>query len=1079
MPLNFDYRCAQRVLSRSGSRWRLVIIWRTHALDPAIRTKCGNLKEVKYVEEYGTGGLRLPDNIANILFLRQRCLTVTQQNPSQPAGRGLKKNQRRGALVPTLVVLAVIAVAIVILAQFWTEWLWFDQIGFLQVLRTRWVVKALLFVIGGAVMGAGVWASIYIAWRHRPIYAPSTPQQVVLDRYRASLEPLRKIIMIGAPILIGLFAGASLASQWETVLLWLNAQPFHEVDPQFGIDISFFVFSLPWWKFLTGFLMAVVILALITGAAVHYLYGGIRIGGTGEPMTRTARLHLAILAAVFTLLIGVNYWLDRYTLLSKSGGKFDGASYSDIHAVLPAKGILAGISIFVALLFIAAAFRSDWKLPALGVGLMVLSGLVVGAAYPALVQRFQVEPNAQQLEKEFIQRNIDATLFAYGLDDVDVTRYEAKTDAEKGALRKDAEATASIRLLDPTIVSPSFRQLQQNKQYYNFPDTLAVDRYTVGDEKRDTVIAVRELDLNGLEASERTWVNERTVYTHGYGVVAAFGNTTQGDGRPSFYQRGIPSTGELGDYEPRIYFGQRSPDYSIVGAPEGTTPWELDYPDDDAPTGQVNNTYEGDGGPSIGNFWNKLLFAIKFGDEKILFSDRVNTESQILFDRDPSERVEKVAPWLTLDGRVYPAVVDERVVWIVDGYTTTNDYPYSQSTSLETATRDTLTESTSTIQALAPQRANYVKNSVKATVDAYSGEVKLYAWQPEDPILKTWESVYPGSVSPMDEISSELMSHIRYPEDLFKIQRQLLTKYHVSDADAFYSGQDFWLQPTEPTQGENSRVLQPPYYLTLQMPNQDEPQFSLTSSFITGGERNVLTGFLAADAEAGNEAGKPREGYGKLRLLELPRDLTVPGPGQVQNNFDANSRVSETLNLLNRGNSTVLKGNLLTLPVGEGLLYVQPVYVQSSQGTKFPLLQKGRVAFGENVGCADNLEEALDQIFDGDSGAEADGNGHVPDDEEGTDVLPEGEVPDDETPEGETPDGEAPDEGEEPDLPEVVGDAHEQLAAALTKARDALAESDEALKAGDFAAYGAAQDKLQEALEEAFAAETDIEKAAN
>ncbi|HLS04086.1 MAG TPA: UPF0182 family protein [Actinomycetales bacterium] len=997
---------------------------------------------------------------------------MTQQSSDRPAGHPTSRNRRRGALIPTLVVLAVLAIAVVILAQFWTEWLWFDQIGFIQVLRTRWIVKALLFVIGGLVMGAAIWGSIYLAWRNRPIYAPSTPQQVVLDRYRASLEPLRKLVMIAGPIVIGLFAGASLSSQWETVLLWLNGQPFNQTDPQFGMDISFFVFQLPWWKYVVGFLMAVVILALIVGAATHYLYGGIRIGGSGDPMTRTARLHLAILAAVFTLLIGANYWLDRYTLMSDTSGKFDGASYSDIHAVLPSKGILAGISIFVALLFIAAAFRSDWKLPALGVGLMVLSGIVVGAAYPALIQRFQVEPNAQQLEKEFIQRNIDATLFAYGMDDIEITRYEAKTDAEAGALRKDAEATASIRLLDPTIVSPSFRQLQQNKQYYNFPDTLAVDRYTVGDEKRDTVIAVRELDLNGLPASDRTWVNERTVYTHGYGVVAAFGNTTQGDGRPSFYQRGIPSTGELGDYEPRIYFGQRSPSYSIVGAPEGTTPWELDYPDDEAATGQVNNTFSGDGGPSIGSFWNKLLFAIKFGDEKILFSDRVNSESQILFDRDPATRVEKVAPWLTLDGRVYPAIVDERVVWIVDGYTTTDKYPYSESMSLESATRDAITETTTTIQALAPQRANYVKNSVKATVDAQNGEVTLYAWQPDDPILKTWEAVYPGSVKPIADISSELMSHIRYPEDLFKVQRQLLTRYHVSDAEAFYSGQDFWLQPTEPTQGENSRILQPPYYLTLQMPGQESPEFSLTSSFITGGERNVLTGFLAADAEAGDEAGKPREGYGKLRLLELPRDLTVPGPGQVQNNFDANSRVSETLNLLNRGNSTVLKGNLLTLPVGGGLLYVQPVYVQSSQGTKFPLLQKVLVAFGENVGFADTLDEALDQIFGGDSGVNADGNGQAPD----GDV----DIPDDiDEPDAPEPDTEEPDGGEEPEIPEAVGDAHEQLAVALQKAREAMAESQEALTAGDFAAYGAAQDKLQEALEDAFAAEAEIEKAAN
>lgn len=1000
---------------------------------------------------------------------------MSQTSAPRPAAggpQGPRPQRRRGALIPTLVVLAVLAVIVVISAQFWTEWLWFDQSGFIQVLRTRWVMKALLFIAGGAVMGGAVWLSMWIAWRNRPVYAPSTPQQVVLDRYRASIEPLRKLVMIGAPILIGIFAGVSTSNQWETALLWWNGESFGETDPEFGIDIGFFVFTLPWLKFVVFYLMAVVVLAAIAGGATHYLYGGIRVGGSGDLLTRTARLHSAILAAVFTLLIGANYWLGRYELLSQSGGKFDGASYTDIHAVLPAKGILAGVAVLVAALFIAAAFRGDWKLPALGVGLMVLSGIVVGAAYPALIQRFQVEPNAQQLEKEYIQRNIDATQNAYGMEDIEVTRYEAETDAEEGALRKDAETAASIRLLDPTIVSPSFRQLQQNKQYYNFPDTLAVDRYTVGDEKRDTVIAVRELDLNGLEPNQRTWVNERTVFTHGYGVVAAYGNTTSEDGRPSFYQRGIPSTGELGDYEPRIYFGQRSPEYSIVGAPEGSTPWELDYPDDDAPTGQVNTTYTGDGGPKVNNLWNQLMFAIKFADEKILFSDRVNEESQILFDRDPATRVEKVAPWLTLDGRVYPAVVDERVVWIVDGYTTTDQFPYAANTNLDSATQDALTENSNTLEALAPQRANYVKNSVKATVDAYSGEVSLYAWEPDDPVLKTWENVYPEAVKPMDEISGDLMSHIRYPEDLFKIQRQLLTKYHVSDADAFYSGQDFWLQPEDPTQSGNSNVLQPPYYLTMQMPGQDQPEFSLTSSFITGGERNVLTGFLAADAEAGGEAGKPREGYGKLRLLELPRDLTVPGPGQVQNNFDANSKVSETLNLLNRGNSNVLKGNLLTLPVGDGLLYVQPVYVQSSQGTKFPLLQRVLVAFGEDVGFAPTLDEALDQVFGGDSGIEADDTGGG--DAEG---IPDVDLPDEDVPEGENGEDEPEDtpseEPDEPESPELEG-AQQELAEALDRASAAMRDGQEALKDNDFAAYGEAQDALQKALEDAIAADEEI-----
>ncbi|NTW42666.1 MAG: COG1615 family transporter, partial [Cellulomonadaceae bacterium] len=540
--------------------------------------------------------------------------------------------------------------------------------------------------------------------------------------------------------------------------------------------------------------------------------------------------------------------------------------------------------------------------------------------------------------------------------------------AEQGALREDAETTASIRLLDPAIVSASFRQLQQNKQYYNFPDTLNVDRYEIDGESRDTVIAVRELNLDGLGSGQRTWVNEHTVYTHGFGVVAAYGNTTAVDGRPAFYEGGIPSTGSLGDYEPRIYFGKSLPDYSIVGSTAGTDPWELDYPDD-AAGGQVNTTFPTEdvaAGPSIGNLWNQLLYSIKFGSEQILFSDRVTTDSQILYDRDPHDRVAKVAPYLTLDSQVYPAVVDGRVVWIVDGYTTANTYPYSTSEALDDATTDSLTAQSTNLNAIAPQEVNYLRNSVKATVDAYSGEVTLYSWDDEDPVLKAWSEVFPTSIHPMSEISGELMSHLRYPEDLFKVQRTLLTTYHVTNAADYYSGQDFWRNPQDPV---TDTLKQPPYYLTLKMPDQDEPAFSLTSTFVPGGnsDREVLTAFLAVNAEPGNVAGERSDDYGTLRLLELPRNSTVPGPGQVQNNFDANPEVSQNLNLLRQGNSTVRSGNLLTLPVGGGLLYVQPVYVQSSQGTQFPLLQRVLVSFGDEIGFAETLDEALDQVFGGDS----------------------------------------------------------------------------------------------------------------
>ncbi|WP_149204338.1 UPF0182 family protein [Actinotalea subterranea] len=1001
-----------------------------------------------------------------------------------PRPAGASAPRRRGALGPTIVVLVAAGILLMITSQVWTEVLWYDQLGFLEVLKTEWFTRIALFAGAFLVMAGAVFAALSVAYRSRPVYAPSTPEQASLDQYREMIEPLRRIVMIVGPTLLGFFAGAAASARWDDVLLFLNGGDFGRVDPQWGLDLSFFVFTLPTLRFVVSFLMAVAVIAGIAGAATQYLYGGLRIGGGpgAERTTSAARIQLGITAAVIMLLIGANYWLDRYSLLTNSAERIEGiqgALYADVNAVLPSKAILTGVAVLVAVLFVIAAFRGNWRLPAIGVGLMVVSAIAIGGIYPAIVQRFQVVPNAQELEAEYIQRNIDATRAAFDLEDVEITPYDAALEAEEGALREDAETAASIRLLDPAIVSPSFRQLQQNKQYYDFPDTLSVDRYQIDGESRDTVIAVRELNLDGLGGEQRTWVNEHTVYTHGFGVVAAYGNTTGADGRPAFYQGGIPSTGSLGDYEPRIYFGQNTPEYSIVGAPEETEPWELDYPDDEA-GGQVNTSFptdEIDAGPKIGDLWTKTLYSLKFGSEQILFSDRVTEESQILYDRDPRDRVGKVAPYLTLDTRVYPAVVDEKVVWIVDGYTTADSYPYSASRALDEATTDALTATSDTIAALAPQQVNYLRNSVKATVDAYTGEVTLYAWDDEDPILEAWSEIFPTSIKPMSEIDGDLMSHLRYPEDLFKVQRELLTTYHVGTASEYYSGQDFWRNPQDPV---TDTQLQPPYYLTLKMPTQDEPTFSLTSTFVPGGntDREVLTGFLAVDAEPGNEDGVRREGYGQLRLLELPRNSTVPGPGQVQNNFDASPEVSQNLNLLRQGNSTVRSGNLLTLPVGGGLLYVQPVYVQSSQGTQFPLLQRVLVSFGEEIGFAEDLEGALDQVFGGDAGVEAPEPGD--DAEEVPDAPVDGEEGDgttEPTAEPTTSPTTAPTDEPttDPTTAPEAGDARARLDTALADARTAMMDSQTALTAGDFAKYGEAQDRLQEALERAIAAEAELE----
>jgi uncharacterized membrane protein (UPF0182 family) len=988
-----------------------------------------------------------------------------------------------------VLVLVALGLLLMFLAQVWTEVLWYRQVGYFGVLSTEWIARGGLFLGGFLVMALAVWGAITVAYRGRPVYAPSTPEQASLDQYREMIEPLRRLVMIAGPAVLGFFAGSAASAQWQDVLLFVNRTPFGQNDPQFGLDISFYMFVLPVLRFIVSFLLTIAVVSGIAALATHYLYGGLRVGGgQGPRATGVARVQLSVTAAVITALVGVGYFLDRYSLLTKAGTPVTGgAGYTDVNAVMPAKTILTWIALVIAGLFVYAAFRGTWRLPTIGVALMVISALLIGGIYPAVVQRFQVQPNEQSKESEYIQRNIDATLAAYGLDDVEIQKYDPKVVATAGALRNDADTTASIRLLDPSIVSLTFRQLQQNKQYYNFPSQLSVDRYTIDGKSRDTVIGVRELNLGGVSNSQRTWVNDHTVYTHGFGVVAAYGNTVSVDGRPAFYEGGIPSVGALGDYQPRIYFGESLPDYSIVGAPEGSTSWELDYPDDSA-GGQVNTTYPTkkiSAGPSVGNLWNKLLYSIRMGSEQILFSDRVTADSQILYDRDPKDRVAKVAPYLTLDSRVYPAVVDKKVVWVVDGYTTSNRYPYSTSKQLQQVTTDALSAQTAGLAGVLPDEVNYLRNSVKATVDAYTGEVTLYAWDATDPVLETWRKAFPTSIKPLSDIDGDLMSHLRYPEDMFKVQRDLMATYHVGSASEYYSGQDYWRNPADPV---NEAEPQPPYYLTLQMPGQERPSFSLTSTFVPGGntDRQVLTGFMAVDAEPGSKAGEKAEGYGKIRILELPRNSTVPGPGQVKNNFDANTNVSQFLNLLRQGNSTVVSGNLLTLPVGGGLLYVQPVYVQSASGTKFPLLQRVLVAFGDEIGFAPTLGEALDQVFGGDAGVDTEKPGTdtgVPDapvegdggtDQPGASPSP---TPSDSPSPSESP-SPSPSASPSPEpsaspgaTPSTPAEARAALDAALQRAKQAIDEGQAALAKGDFAAYGQAQERLQQAISEALAAE--------
>ena len=944
--------------------------------------------------------------------------------------------RRRAPILITIGVVALLVIGFFVFVGLYADVLWYDQLGFLNVLTTEWIARIVLFLIGFLAMAVPVWASIQLAYRTRPVYAKLNSQ---LDRYQEVFEPLRRLAMYGIPAVLGVFAGVSASSRWELTLMWLNRTPFGTNDPQFGFDVGFYVFELPFYRSIVGFASAVVLLSLLLVIATNYLYGSIRVSGREVVISKSARIQIAVTAGIYLLLQAISIWFDQYATVTENSTLMTGAAYTDVNAVIPGRGILAAIAAVVAVLFFVTAIIGRWRLPLIGTALLIVSSLIIGSLYPWVIQRFQVDPSARSLEAPYIERNIDQTRDAYGVADIESIPFEAKTDAEPGALRSDAATTANIRLMDPLVISPAFQQLEQFRQYYQFPDALDVDRYDIDGTTQDTVVAVRDLALSGLGDAE-TWFNSHIVYTHGYGLVAAAGNQRSVDGQPVFLQSGIPSTGVLGEFEPRVYFGEDSPSYSIVGAPEGSDPVELDYPAAGASTDeQTYTTFEGDGGPKLDNVFTKLVYALKFQSEQIFLSDAVNDDSQILYDRDPIERVKKVAPYLTLDSDTYPSVVDGRIVWVVDGYTLTDQYPYSNKVSMSEAIAD----SESLPQSLPFDEVNYIRNSVKATVDAYDGSVKLYAWDDQDPILQTWQKIFPSTLEPMSKMSGDLLSHVRYPADLFKMQRAVLGRYHVTNPGSFYSREDAWTTPNDPTAASNTQLLQPPYYLTMQMPGQDVPAYSLYSTFIpeARGEqsRNVLRGYLAVDSDAGSTDGERAEGYGKLRLLTLPEDDNVPGPGQVQNTFNGDPTVSQSLNLLKQGQSEVINGNLLTVPVGGGLLYVQPVYVKSTGNTSYPLLQKVLVAFGDQIAFQDTLDLALDVLFGGDSGAAA-----------GDEEVEPGTTPT-------TP----PEGGEQPTTPTVPNDETQAL---LNEAKVALQNKQAALAAGDWAAYGAADAQLAEII---------------
>jgi uncharacterized protein len=875
-------------------------------------------------------------------------------------------------LIPIVAGLIALGILVTIIAGVWTDFLWYRSVHnglgsgygsvFGVVYGTRW---ALFFVVG-LLMAAVTGLNAVLAYRLRPTYRParSTPERPGVELYRAAIDPHRRLILGIVIALIGVITGITASGAWRTWLLFINQVPFHEKDPQFHLDISFFVFTYPFLRLVLSYLFAAVLLSLVAAVIVHILYGGLGWQGRRPRATTAAQVHLFILLGIFVLLKGVAYWVDRWGIdFSQRGAVTTGASYTDVNAVLPAKTILALIAVLCALLFFAGAVRRSSMLPAVGFGLLVLSAILVGGVYPAIIQQFVVKPNELAKETPYIKREIHGTRLAYGLGGVKVVHYGGVSTESAGTLAGQTASLPGVRLMDPSVVSRTFQQLQQVKGFYQFPSVLSVDRYLLpggGKVPQDLALAVR--GLSGPPAGQGNWINTHLVYTHGFGIVAAKENSIEADGTPAFVENDIPPHGELGGFQPRVYFGPAENNYVIVGAPGGRPGIELDYPNTSA-SGQQNYSYKGSGGVPIGSALNRLLYAIKFRELNILLSGAINGDSKILYDRQPLARVAKVAPFLTLDGSPYPVVVNHNILWVVDGYTTTALYPYSQRVDMPTATSTSQTPGGNVAgQAAGP--VNYVRNSVKAVVNAYNGDVTLYQWGPRDPLLQAWENAFPGVIKPENKIPPALRPHLRYPPDLFELQRQILAQYHVGNPQAFYSGQNFWTVPNDPTGVVVNKLTQPPYYLTEKIPGYAQPEFSLTSTFVPRNRANLAAVMVV-------DSNPAQRGYGTIRLLQLPQNAVTEGPSQVQGSFESYAPASAELTLLRRGGSIVTLGNMITLPVGGGLLYIEPVYVTAAAAGatgSYPSLQRVFVYYGGRqnpVGFQPTLSAALAQVFTG------------------------------------------------------------------------------------------------------------------
>jgi uncharacterized protein len=843
------------------------------------------------------------------------------------------------------------------LARFFLDLLWFGEVGKTQVFWGVLAAEVGLGLLTGlgtaAIVGGNLWMAQRIAVPSRPLVV----EESGAERLRVLLLPRLRALQFGVVAGLGLLVGLHGASQWRTFLLWRNQVRFGDRDAQFGRDIGFYVFSLPLQRAVFGWLLFTLLVTTLLVLAKHWLLGGIQPAVRGSRVAPQVHAHLSILFGCIVLLKGWGYRLDQWSLVFSPRGVVTGASYTDVHAQLPALRLLMLVAPVCAVLFFLNLRSRDFTLPVAGTLLLVVSSVLVGGVYPTFVQRFQVTPQELQREEPFIQRNIDATRKAFALQGVQTKEFAAAEDLTPAEVRANAATVDNIRLWEADVLKTAIQNLQAIGQYYEFSD-VDVDRYTIGGALRQVMISAREVDPRNLDASAQTWVNLHLAYTHGYGVVASQVNQAETSGRPAFVVSGFnQQAAAIPVRQPRIYFGESPPDtpaYVVVGSRQ---------PEVDSPSvsgqGQALVRYDGRGGVQLSGPLRRLAAALHFTDLNLLISSNLNSRSRILFNRDVRDRMEKAAPFLQWDADPYVAVVEGRIVFIRDGYTTTDNYPYSQRILLDVAARRTDPDDRGV-----GGEANYIRNSVKAVVDAYDGTTTLYAFDETDPLLRAWRNAFPGLFAPRSALSADLQAHLRYPEDLFSIQTDRYASYHIGAARDFYSKQDFWALPEDRsgqlTHGEGSLVVASstkprmrPYYLLTRLPGEQNEQFVLVMPFTPNNKQNMVA-YMAARSDP--------TGYGTITLFSLPRARTVFGPTQVHAQILADPDVSKELTLFNQQGSTVILGNLLTVPIKDALLYVQPIFVQASQGA-IPELRRVPVFFNNQLGYTANLADSIDQVL--------------------------------------------------------------------------------------------------------------------